>query len=91
MITKSVAKKVVKSKFLKFNPSLNEGFEEILSLIDLEYPELRFNSLDKIRFAIGQLAIAKYLPDLESWHNSLQPLSLNEVQESELEIIKNRT
>jgi hypothetical protein len=93
MTIKSVTKKITKSKFLKFNLALDEGLEEILSLIDLEYPEFRFNSSAKIRFALGQLARdikPKLLSsDLESWYNSLKPLSLNEAQESELESIKN--
>lgn len=93
MPTKSVTKKVAKSKFLKFNLALDEGLEEILSLIDLEYPEFRFNSSAKIRFALGQLARGikpKLLsPDLETWFDSLKPLDSKQKQEAELESIKN--
>jgi hypothetical protein len=93
MATKLAAKSSkLKSKFLKFNLALDEGLEEILSLIDLEYPEFRFNSSAKIRFALGQLARnikPKVLDrDLEKWSNSLEPFDKEQALESELEFIK---
>ena len=86
-----LTKKKKTTKFLKFNLALDPGLEEIMQTIDRRFPEFRFNSSAKVRFALGQLA--RQTADdgwgwFDEYYNSLKPLNDEEMKKSEEEFIE---